>query len=197
VADLVSDIPAYEVAGFAVNVPHYEPGATLLDKPVYWIDDLAQFASTCQAVCAIGSTKRRPFIERVAALGFEFASVIHPSARVSRAATIGEGAIVNAGVLIATHAQIGRHVILNRGALIGHHVRIGDYATVSPGANLAGAVSVGEGAYIGLGAMVLEKHSVGEQSLVGAAALVTRDVPARTFVMGSPARVVEENFNGY
>jgi sugar O-acyltransferase (sialic acid O-acetyltransferase NeuD family) len=197
VADLVSDIDGYEVAGFVVSVPPFQSGATLLGKPIHWVDDAWLFVHNCQALGAIVSTKRAAFVARMAEFGFTFATLVHPTARVSRAATLGAGTLIGPGAIISAHAEIGQHVIINRGALIGHHVKIGDGATVSPGANLAGAVTVGSRAYIGMGAVVLEKRQIGEQSLVGAASLVSRDVPPHSMVMGSPARVVEANFNGY
>lgn len=197
VADLISDIAGFEVAGFAVSTAPLPAGSSLLGKPVHYVDDLRMFVSSCQVVCAIGSTKRAAFIERVTELGFRFATIVHPTARISRMATLGEGTIVGPGALVSAHTETGRHVIINRGVLIGHHVKIGDYATISPGANLAGAVTVGARAFVGMSAVVLEKRHVGELSLVGAASLVTRDVPPRTRVMGAPARIVEENFAGY
>ncbi|MBI5877157.1 MAG: NeuD/PglB/VioB family sugar acetyltransferase [Chloroflexi bacterium] len=197
VADIISDIPAFEVAGFAVSIDPHQPGDTLLDKPVYWLTDLAGLALTHAAVCAIVSTRRRAFVEAAATLGMRFATIVHPSARVSRMAQLAEGVVVNAGVIVATHAVIERHAILNRGAIIGHHARIGPFATVSPGANLAGAVDVGAGAYVGLGAIVLEKKRIGEGALVGAGSLVTKDVSPRTLVIGSPARVAQEGIEPY
>ena len=42
------------------------------------------------------------------------------------------------------------------------------------------------------GAVLLPGVEVGEDAFVAAAAVVTRDVPPRTVVMGSPARVMRE-----
>ena len=197
VADLVSDIPGLEVDGFVVSVPPYEPGSTLLGRPIYWVDELSRFVDSHQAVCAIVSTKRWQFTKQAVELGMRFATIVHPAARVSRMATIADGTIISAGVMVSTHSEIGRHVILNRGALIGHHVKIHDHATISPGANLAGAVTVGRRALVGLGAVVLEKRTIGDLSIVGAGSVVTRDVPERVKVMGMPAQIVEENIEGY
>ena len=196
VADLISDLSGYVVDGFVVSVPPYESGATLLDRPIYWIDDLNRFAETHLAIGAIVSTKRWPFIQRAEELGMRFATIVHPTARVSRMARLGDGTLVSAGVLVTTHSVVGRHVILNRGAIIGHHVQIGDGATISPGANLAGAVTVGQRAWVGLSAVVLEKRTVGAHSVVGAGAVVTQDVPDRVMVVGVPAKIVKENMDG-
>jgi acetyltransferase EpsM len=197
VADLVSDLPQFRVEGFAASVPPYQAGDTLLGLPVYWVDELARLTESHVAICGIVTTKRRAFIEQARACGMKFVSVIHPTARVSRLATIGEGTLISAGVLVSTHTRIGNHVVVNRGAIIGHHDTIQDYATISPGANIAGAATIGEQAWIGMGAQILEKRSIGEKAIVGAGAVVTRNVPARTQVMGSPARVFQEDVDGY
>ena len=38
VADLVSDIPHIELAGFVASMPPFESGSTMMGKPIYWID---------------------------------------------------------------------------------------------------------------------------------------------------------------
>lgn len=196
VADLVIQSDALALAGFVENQDRARCDAPLLSRPVHWIDDVAALAATHLAVCAIGTNRRRAFVEQVAELGFDFATVEHPSAQLSPTATIGCGCVLSAGVIVATQTQIGEQTIVNRGALIGHHTRIGRFVTVSPGANVAGCVTIGDGAYIGMGAIVLDRVSVGAGALVAAGALVTRDVPPRTQVMGVPARVVKEGVDG-
>ncbi len=198
VADLVSDIlsPVHDVVGYVRSERPFTPQTTLLGKPVYWVDDLDQFSDSCLAVCALGSTRRNNFTQKVEEMGFGFATIIHPTARVSRTATVGAGSIINAGALIASHTEIGRHVIINRGAMVGHHIKIGDYVTISPGANLAASVEIGSQAYVGMGAIVLQTLKLGERTIVAAGSVVTRDVPPRTKVMGVPAKIVAERISG-
>ena len=52
-------------------------------------------------------------------------------------------------------------------------------------------ITIRRGAYLGFGAIVLPGVTIGEEAIVGAGAVVTRDVPARTVVLGVPARVVK------
>lgn len=168
-----------------------------LGLPVVWVDCAAPYAATHRALCSLGTTRRRAFIEQVSALGFAFATVSHPLARVSRRATIGAGSLLSAGVIVAVNAVIGRHVIVNRGVLIGHDTVIYDYVTLSPGVNVAGIATIGEGTYIGMGAVVLDRVRIGSGSVVAAGSLVTHDVPDHVRVMGIPAHVVEENVQGH
>jgi acetyltransferase EpsM len=195
VADLVSDVPGLRPAAFVENLDRDHP-ATLNGLPVVWIDDIVELVQTHVAVCALSTTQRDRYVEQAAALGLAFATVVHPTARVSSTSEVGEGSIVSAGVVVGAHTRIGRHVILNRGALVGHHTDIADFVSIQPGANVAGACRIGEGTYVGMGALVLDRVSVGSRSLVGAGALVTKDVPDNVEVRGVPARIVRENVDG-
>ena len=196
VADLASDIDGLTVAGFVENMDRTIVGSTLEGLPVHWVDELSRLAGGHTAVCALSTTHRKRFVDEAAARGMAFATLVHPTARISRTARIEEGAIVSAGAIIAAHAHIGRHVIVNRGALVGHHTTLGDYVTVGPGANIGGCCTVGEATYLGIGAIVLDKLAIGVHSLVGAGAVVTKPVADRVQVMGVPARVTREGIEG-
>jgi acetyltransferase EpsM len=195
VTDLAEDTGRYEVSAFIENWDRARTRQPFLGRPVIWIDDAAPLAATHQAVCGLGTAHRKPFIQQVAALGFRFARIEHPGARLSSTSSIGAGSVLSAGVIVAAHSRLGCHVIVNRGALIGHDTTVHDYVTISPGANVAGAVTIGEGAYIGMGAIVLDHLTIGAHSVVGAGAVVTRDVPERVQVMGMPARVTREDID--
>jgi sugar O-acyltransferase (sialic acid O-acetyltransferase NeuD family) len=196
VLDIVYDVEEYEPVGFVENMNRERCGEPLEGLPVHWVDDIVSFASTHSAVCALGTTRRWQFTEQVANLGMTFATIVHPSARVSRKSTIGAGSIVSAGVIVATHTQIGSHVLINRGVLIGHHTSIGDFSSVMPGANIAGACTIGDRTYVGMGAVVIDHLSIGTGAVIGAGSVVTRNVADGTQVVGVPARVVKENLEG-
>jgi acetyltransferase EpsM len=195
VADLASEVPGLRVAGFVEN---FERGRqkTLHGLPVHWIDDVADMAATHKALCGLGTTLREPLIAQAKQLGFEFTSIVHPTARVSATTLIGEGAIVSAGSIIAAHSVIGPHVVVNRGALIGHHVQIDACTNIGPGANIGGGCRIGSGVYIGIGATLIDHLTIGPVTVIGGGAVVTRDLPSRVLAVGVPAKIVKENIEG-
>lgn len=197
VTDLVEDIPGTEVVAYAVDSVPFMPGQSLLGRPVYWVDELpSMLGRGLHVLGAIASTRRANFVQKVDAMGFPFATIIHPTARVSRTAIVGSGSLISSGAQVAAYGVIGRHVILIRGALVGHHANIGDFCSIGPGANLAGSIRFGARVFVGMGANVLEKVEVGDRAVIGAGALVHRDVTAGVKVIGSPAVVVEKDIEG-
>ncbi len=176
VADLANEIEGFRVRGFVQNVERENHGTKLDGLPVHGVHEIAELAATHWVVCAIGARERRQFIEQVSALGFRFATLVHPTARVSTTSRLAEGTIVSVGCVIASHTSVGRHVILNRGALIGHHTAIGDYVTIGPGANIAGSVVLGEDTFIGIGGIVSDHLEIGARVFIAAGAVITKSV---------------------
>jgi acetyltransferase EpsM len=190
IADVVSEVPGYRVAGFVENLDRARCSAPLEGLPVRWVDELGELAGTHWAVCALATTKRRIFTAQVEELGVPFATVVHPAARISARSTLGDGTIASVATVVAARSQIGRHVLLNRGVLVGHHTEVGDHVSLLPGANVAGNCRIHDGAFVGMGALVLDNLTVGRDAVVAAGSVVTKDVPDGAQVMGVPARVV-------
>ena len=189
--DIAETAGGFTPVGFVNSLERPAPGARHGGLPVFWIDDVPFRPEDCSLVAGIVSTRRRELIEVMQARGYRFTSVIHPSAVISRCATIGDGCVINAGVVVSQNASVDAHVILNRGSLIGHDNRIGPFCTVGPGANIAGAVEIGPGAYIGVGAIIRDHLIIGAGAIVGAGAVVVKPVPANALVVGFPARVTK------
>lgn len=136
---------------------------------------------------------RAEMIQRCVAMGLPLIAAISRGAYVSHTAVIGAGTLVAAGGVVNTGARIGIGVIISPNASIGYDSIIGDNAHVASGVAIGGAVLIGEQALIGIGARVVPAVSIGARATVGAGSVVVRDVPARTVVMGSPARRVERS----
>lgn len=108
----------------------------------------------------------------------------------------------------AKNIRLGRRVFINSGckfqdqggitigddSLIGHNTVIAtlnhDLAPARRADLHPAPVVIGNKVWIGANATVLPGVRIGDNSIVGAGAVVTKDVPANTVVVGSPARVV-------
>jgi serine O-acetyltransferase len=105
---------------------------------------------------------------------------IHPAAR------IGEGLFLDhgTGIVVGETAVLGRNCVLFHNVTLGgtgkyhgaRHPVIGDYAFIGTGAILLGLIRVGDHARVGANAFV-----------------INRDIPARTTVVGTPARIVKRD----
>lgn len=195
-ADAFSDLPQFQVTGFVENLDRERCGQKHGDRPVHWVDDIAPLCDTHAVICCLSTTHRDRYVQQVRQLGFSFATLVHPTATVSKKSTLAEGTSLNIGCIVAGFTRIGHYVQINRGVTIGHHTTIEDYVTIQPGVNLAGNCHVGRQTYVGIGATVVDGIKIGAHSVIGAGSVVTRDVPDNVLVVGVPARVVKEGIAG-
>lgn len=131
---------------------------------------------------------RQRLFDAFKARGYDFAQVIHPSAIVSEADDLAEGAQVMAGSVIQAGVSIGENVIINTGACIDHDCSVGAHSHVAVGAVLAGDVSVGNRVFVGAGSSVIPGVHLGDDAVVGAGAAVICDVAPGKTVVGVPAK---------
>ena len=178
-AEIIDEIPNLQMAGFIENLDRSKCGRNHAGFPVYWIDDAEFLTTECHAVCCLATVHRGRFIEQARRIGFRFAAVIHPTARVPASAVIGEGCLLEPGVILSTNTRLGAHVRVNRGVTIGHDTVVGDYCTIQPGVNIAGKCCLGEGVYVGIGTTVIDNLSIGKLTVIGAGAVVICDLPEK------------------
>jgi len=113
---------------------------------------------------------------------------VHSKACISNLATIENGTVVMAGVVINSLAKIGKAVICNSGSIIEHECTIDDYVHIAPGAVLAGNVSVGKRTFIGANTVVKQGITIGKDVIIGAGSVVVKDIPDGEIVYGNPAK---------
>lgn len=151
--------------------------------------DLASLAGRFDAcIAATGDARLRlECLDRAEAAGFRIPTLVHPTASVSRNATLGAGTVVCAKAVIAVGAQLGRGCIVNTGATVDHDCRLEDGVHVCPGAHLAGSVSVGARTWFGIGAVAKQGIRIGADAIVGAGAVCLNPVRDGATVVGVPA----------
>lgn len=162
------------------------PGTKILNVPVLGKVNAWQEYPECKYIIAIGNNAARQRIaESIAA---DWYTVIHPTAVVSKYASVGKGSVVLPRSVINAGAVIGNHCIINTAAIVEHDNRIGDYVHISPNAALAGTVTVGECTQIGIGASVKNNINICENCVIGAGAAVVKDITESGTYIGVPAR---------
>jgi len=134
------------------------------------------------------NSSRLHLLRRLQAMGCRVPVLVHPSAVVSRHASLGAGSVVMPNAVVNAGAVVGAGGIVNTGATIDHDCRLGDGVHVSPGAHLAGGVEVGEASCIGIGAVVRETVQIGAGVKIGAGAAVVSDIQDFQVATGVPAR---------
>lgn len=173
-----------EVLGGDEFVLQHRPDAVLLVNGIGSVDSMQLRSSV---------------YDRFKQQGYEFATVIHPSAAIGSEVALGEGVQVLAGAVIQPGTIIGEDSILNTRASVDHDCRIGAHVHLAPGVVVSGGVTIGDGTHIGTGATVIQGVTIGAGCLVAAGAVVIADVSAQSRVAGVPARKLKDcgNERGY
>jgi UDP-2-acetamido-3-amino-2,3-dideoxy-glucuronate N-acetyltransferase len=138
---------------------------------------------------------------------------IHSSVKFGNNVSVWSFAVICEGVEIGDDCAIGSGVYVGKNCKIGNGVRIQDKAHITDYAIFEDKVFIGpcvvtmndrypkvnnpeyrreppyfeEGCSVGAGAVILPGVRVGKFSMIGAGAVVTKDVAARTTVIGCPA----------
>jgi acetyltransferase-like isoleucine patch superfamily enzyme len=120
---------------------------------------------------------------------------------------IGDDVVLGRGSLVENDTTIGAATKIQADAYITAYSTVEEHVFIAPcvvttNDNFMGRTerrrelvkgpTIRRGARVGGGAILCPGIEVGENAFVGAGAVVTKDVPARTVVVGNPAKVLRE-----
>lgn len=146
-----------------------------------------------QVICAIGDCDARLRIcESLRQCGYHLATLIHPSAVVSRRAQLAAGVFIAAGAVIDPNVVIHEYTIINNNAVISHGTHIGKACHIAPQSAISGNCQIGDAVWLGIGSKIIERITIDKRAFIGAGAVVVRNISANTVAYGVPAKEVKQ-----
>jgi acetyltransferase-like isoleucine patch superfamily enzyme len=117
--------------------------------------------------------------------------VMDPGAQLILGANVGLSGV---SICASKSIEIGEGTILGAGAMVidnDFHFPAGEWGWTSENGIVGGnPVKIGRGVFIGARAIILKGVTIGDRAVIGAGAVVSKDVPARHFAVGNPARIL-------
>ncbi|RME97186.1 MAG: N-acetyltransferase [Bacteroidetes bacterium] len=121
-----------------------------------------------------------------------------------RGARIGHHCNINCHTFIENNVTLGNYVTVKAGVYLWDGLEAEDYVFIGPNVTFTNdkrprskhypksfqSTLIKHHASIGAAATILGGLTIGEYAIVGAASVVTKEVPARSLVVGQPARIV-------
>ncbi|HEY8037349.1 MAG TPA: acetyltransferase [Methylobacter sp.] len=187
---------AYRFIGFVDDTPE-KIGIDPNGYPVLDRDAFARFPDAHVLAIPGSPNSYRSRKETIQGLGIakeRFASVIHPTARVSPLASIGCNVLIMAGVVITSTAIIGSHTCILPNTVIHHDVVVGDWVLIGSNVTIAGNTVIEENGYIGSGSNIMNGLRVGSGVLIGLGSNVISSIAADARVVGNPAHEIGKKF---
>ncbi|WP_020526899.1 acetyltransferase [Flexithrix dorotheae] len=120
----------------------------------------------------------------------KFATVIHPTAVVSKSARIGHGVCIQPFVSVGPNVVINNHIQIFGQSLIGHNAILKNYSYVANNACIGASLVLDEGAYLGTNCTTIENIRIGKWAVVGMGSVIIKSVEDYAKVVGNPGRVI-------
>ena len=166
-------------------------GHEILGVPVLGTEAVAPdvFASgVSNAIITFASAGKRHLrqeaFEKMKAIGFKMANVIHPQAFVDVSAILGEGNLVLEGAKIGSECVVGDNNYINVGSVLCHHSKLSGNIHLAPNSTVGGNVVIEEDCLIGMGVSIVSGCSIGKNTVVNNGVNIISDIGPNATVKG-------------
>ena len=155
--------------------------------------DLNASTEPLAVAVAVGSSAgRAAVVAKLTSPNLRFPAIVHPEVawQPYQNVAVGEGTIIQKGVILMTDLRVGRFVVLNAGTIIGHDSVVEDFCSLMCHVDLSGYAHVETGCYLGTKSTIIQGRRLGAHSTLGAGAVLVHDLPAGVTAVGVPARIL-------
>lgn len=189
----------FEVLGFAVD-REYIRMESYKGLPIYAIDEIDKVIDKERDYLFVAmlwnklNSERRAMYERLKRVGFKFANVISPTARI-RGALTGDNCWFHDYTIVQNDAVIGANVVAMAFTLIGADVVIGPHCFFGAKSTIGGGSKIGEQSFVGINSTVFDDTVVGEKCIIGACTAVKRNMPDFTLCKTNTEGFIVKSYN--
>ena len=188
----VFDIKHYRIKGFLSDVldvlDNFDIGYPMLGTiRDYKVQENDRF------IFAIGDVQgRRKIAESILERGGKFINFIHPSAKISPSAKIGQGVIIFPFAYVGANADVGDFCFINLHAACGHDVKLGAFSEQAPYSAVAGGVQTGEECFFALHAVAGPKVILGNRVVISQGSVTQKNQPDDSVIVGVPGKTLRK-----
>lgn len=191
----VAESAGYTILGI-LDRPE-EVGKFVLDYEVIGTDeDMAKYADNAEFVVTVGQIKssalRMKLHQQLEESGCKLATIISPTAHVSKYAKVGRGTVVMHQAMVNADTTIGKGCIINTFANIEHDVFVGDYCHISTGAMINGGVQIDSGTFLGSQSVINQGIKIMGGGIIASGSVVNKDITGRGVYAGNPAKLIRQ-----
>lgn len=166
-------------------------GKSVLSIPIIGTDDnICQYVDNAKFLITLGFIKdpyaRINLFNKVKENLGEFATVIAPTAYVSKYAHIEEGTIIMHNALINTEVRIGKNCIINTAAIIEHESIIGNQTHISTNVVINGGCNIGDRVFIGSKSVSAQGVNITNETIISANSFIKKDIIEKGIYEGYP-----------
>lgn len=136
---------------------------------------------------------RAKIFDKVKEKGYNFTTLIHPSASVAGNARIEEGTVICYNAYVSIDTYLAENSLVQPMSVVGHGCMIGKNSVISAFVSMGGNSRIGDNSFVGMNVPIKQGAVIGSGSVVGMGSVVVRDIPDGVVAVGNPARPMKND----